>query len=165
MLDKLISLVQQQAGQDIVQNPAIPNQFNNQAIETVGQEIFKGLQGQVSQGNIQQMASMFTGGGGMSSLQGNPMVTQIVGNVASSFASKFGISPSVAQSVAMAIVPKVLNQFVNKTNDPKDNDFDLQDMVRQFGGSGNIGDLLGKFGGGSGNTGGIGGALGKMFGG
>ncbi len=168
MLDQLIKLVQQNAGDAIVKNQAIPNQFNNAAIEDVAQQIFSGLKGQVGQGNLQQVASMFQGGNS-SAITSNPMVSQIISNIAGNFASKFGVSPQVAQSIAAGLIPQVMNQFVKKTNDPNDNDFDLQDMMRGFSGNNNldIGDILGKVAGGSSQQGmgQVGDMLGKMFGG
>lgn len=168
MLDQLIKLVQENAGDAIVKNQAIPNQFNNAAIEDVAQQIFSGLKGQVGQGNLQQVASMFQGGNS-SAITSNPMVSQIISNIAGNFASKFGVSPQVAQSIAAGLIPQVMNQFVKKTNDPNDNDFDLQDMMRGFSGNNNldIGDILGKVAGGSSQQGmgQVGDMLGKMFGG
>lgn len=157
MLDQLMKLVQQNAGDEIVNNNAIPNQFNNAAMEDVAQQILSGLKSHAAQGNLEQVTSLFNGGN-ISSLAGNPMVTQIIAKVAGDFASKFGVSPQVAQSVAAGLIPKVLSQFINKTNDPNDNDFDLQDMLRGFtGNSGlNLGDVMGK--------GGIGNVLGKILG-
>jgi hypothetical protein len=168
MLDQLIKLVQQNAGDAIVRNDAIPNQFNNAAIEDVAQQIFSGLKGQAAQGNLQEVASMFKLGNS-NALAGNPMVTQIVGSVARNFAAKFGISPQIAQSVAVSLVPQVMNQFVNKTNDPNDNDFDLQDMLRGFTGNKglDVGSILGGLTGGSqgGGLGQAGSILGNILGG
>jgi hypothetical protein len=163
MIDKLISLVQQQAGDDIVKNPAIPDARNNEAIQDVAQQIVSGMKGGVSQGNVENLVSMFQGGN--ASVGSNPVVSQIVGNVAANFASKFGLPAATAQQIAMSLVPKVMNQLVKKTNDPNDNDFDIQDLLSKFSGGSNIQDLLGKFTGGAGSGTGVGGALGKMFGG
>jgi uncharacterized protein YidB (DUF937 family) len=167
MIDQLIKLVEQNAGDAIVKNKEVPDQFNHAAIENVAGQIFEGLKGQVSQGNMQQVASMFKGGGS-SALSGNPMVTQIISSITTSMASKFGVSGQTAQNIASTLIPQVLNQFVDKTNNPNDGDFDLQDMMRNFSGSDNldIGDILGKFSGGSSQQGpgGPGNALGKLFG-
>lgn len=163
MLDQLIKLVEQNAGDAIVNNKAIPNQFNNAAIQDVAQQIFSGLKGQVGSGNYADVISMFQGNSG--SLASNPMVNKLVANIAGDFASKFGISPQVAQGVVSNLLPKVLNQLVSKTNDPNDNDFDLQDMMRNFSGNSslNLGDLLGKVTGGSSSSGQLGDMLGKIF--
>ena len=167
MIDQLIKLVQQNADESIVRNNAIPNQFNNAAIEEVARQIFDGMQGQVNSGNMQQVASMFKGGD-MSSLSNHPMVGQIVSNIAANFAAKFGVSPQTARTIAMSLIPSVMNQFVNKTNDPNDRDFDLQDMLRGFSGNNklDLNEVLGGLAGSSSQGGGgLGNVLGNIIGG
>jgi len=163
MIDQLIKLVEKNASDVIVNNQAIPNQFNNDAIQDVAQQIFGGLKGQVANGNYQDVLSMFQGSN--NSLASNPMITQMISSLAGNFASKFGISPQTAQSVVAGLIPQVMNQLVSKTNDPDDNDFDLQDMMRNLSGNGNlnIGELLGSLSGGS-QQGGLGNVLGKILG-
>ena len=56
---------------------------------------------------------------------------------------------------------KLINQFINKTNDPNDNEFNLQDVLKDFTGNSNIGDLMGQFTGG--DKGGLGEAIGGIF--
>jgi len=77
------------------------------------------------------------------------------------------VSPQAAQSIAGSLIPQVMNQFINKTNDPNDSDFDLQNMMRSFSGNSNldIGELLGKVTGGSSSqgSGDLGSMLGKIF--
>lgn len=164
MLDQLIKLVEQNSNEAIVNNKDIPNQFNNDAIQDVAQQIFGGLKGEASAGNYSQLLSMFQGG--QSSIASNPMVTQMISNLAGSFASKFGMSQQSAQNIASGLLPQIMNQFVNKTNDPDDNDFDLQDMLSGLSGGKNIdlADLMGKFSGGSKQSGGIADVIGKVFG-
>lgn len=169
MLDQLTKLVEQHAGDAIVKNSAIPNQFNNAAISEVSGSIFNALKGQVSQGNMQQVVSMFQGGASTSSLANNPMIKQIIASVAGTFASKFGVSNAQAQSIVAGLIPTVMNQFVNKTNDPKDNSFDLTDMMKSMSGNNNLdlGSLLGSVTGGNSKSnplGALGGLAGKFFG-
>lgn len=161
MLDQLIKLVQQNADDSIVKNQAVPNQFNSAAIQDVAAQIMNGLQGQASQGNVQQIAGMFKGGG---SLANNPMVSQIISSITGNLASKFGVSPQAAAGIANSLIPTVLNQFVNKTNDPNDNDFDLQDILKNVTGKSNVGDMLSQFTGGSNKQGvNVSDALGSLF--
>lgn len=168
MIEKLIGLVRQHAGDDIVRNQAIPDQHNDDAIREVGDHIYSGLQGHVQQGKTDQVAELFNNGGGHSSLMGNPLVSGIISSVAGSFGSKYGIQHGQAHNIASSLVPKVLQQFVHKTKDPGDRDFDLQDMIGKFGGGGGAGDLLSKISGGgrshSSGGSGAGGILGKMLG-
>jgi hypothetical protein len=160
MLDQLIKLVEQNAGSAIVQNKAIPDQHNQAAIKTVAEQIFNGLKSQASSGNVQQLAGMFQGG--TSNTTNNPIVNQLVSSVAGTVAKKFGVSPQAAESMAKTLLPTVMNQLVKKTNDPKDNSFDLGGIMKSVTGNNSfdVGSLLGKSGGG----GGLGDVLGGMFG-
>jgi hypothetical protein len=169
MLDQLIKLVEQNAGEAIIKNQAIPNQFNDAAIQEVAGSIFNTMQRQAKQGNLQQVVSMFQGGASQSSLINNPMVRQMITSIAGNFALKFGVSSAQAQSIVSGLLPTVLNQFINKTNDPGDNSFDLADMMRNISGNNNLdlGGLLGQISGsksGSGSLGDmLGGIAGKLF--
>ncbi|MFN9329746.1 MAG: DUF937 domain-containing protein [Cyclobacteriaceae bacterium] len=167
MKDQLTRLVEANAGKAIVQNDAIANQFNNAAIQEVAGGIFCAMKGQVSQGNMQQVVAMFQGGN-KNALANNPMVNQIISSVAQSLASKFGVSPQAASSVVSSLIPTVMNQLVQKTNDPKDSSFDLTDMMRNMSGNNNrdLRSLLGQVAGGSGKQNplnSIGGVLGGIF--
>lgn len=159
MLDQLINLVQQHAGSAIVNNPAIPNQFNNAVIQHVSEQIFNGLQNQAASGNLNQLTSLFQSGGSVSS---HPIVTQLISSVATSVAGKFGISSSAAQSMASNLLPTVMSQLVNKTNNPNDSSFDLSNMMQTFTGNSNF-DVSGMLNQITGNSGGLGRLLGNLF--
>ena len=115
MMDPLSKIVEASAQQTIVDNKAIPDQFNNAAIKEVTNQIFNSLKGQVSQGNMQQVISMFQAPAGRS-VGTNPVVSTIITSVAGSLQSKFGIAPDVAQSVANGLVPQVISQVIKKAN-------------------------------------------------
>lgn len=139
-----MKLVRQNAGEEIVKNPSIPDQYNDEAIREVGNEINHGFQEEARQGNVQNVVSTLKGNNS-TGLTGNPMVKNMIENVTAKFAAKFGVSPDVANRIAAGLIPKVLNQFINKTNDPGDKDFDLQDVLKNFTGNSNVGDVLGQF--------------------
>ncbi len=164
MLDQLIKLVEQNASKAIVNNSAIPDQHNNAAIQEVASQIFNGLQSQAKQGNLTQLVGLFQGGG--SSLSNNPIVSSLIASVAGSVASKFGISPQAAQSMAASLLPTVMSQLVKKTNDPKDNSFDLTNIMKTVSGNNSldVASIIGQVAGGKGSLGGLGGMLGGLFG-
>ena len=132
MLDQLLKLVEQSARESIVDNKAIPDQLNNAAIKEVTNQIFNGIKGQVSRGDMEQVINLFQTG---KSKAPSPVITSIIETVTTSLTSKFNIAPDVAQSVADNIVPAVMSQVIKKTNDPKDIDFDLQQMLRGMSGN------------------------------
>ena len=134
MLDQLMKIVEQNAG-SVVDNKAIPDQFSNAAIKEITNQIFYGLKGQVSDGNMQGVISLFQTG---ITRQPSPVINAITDIVSRNLVSKFRLAPEVAQSVASQIVPTVMTQVIKKTNDPRDIDFDLQQMLRRMSGDNNL---------------------------
>ena len=55
---------------------------------------------------------------------------------------KFNLDQTTATNIASSLLPKVMDSFVKKTNDPNDNSFDLQGIMKSLGGnSGMLGGL------------------------
>lgn len=156
MIDQLKKLVRENATDTVINNPEIPDEKNDAVVNEIAANVSDGLKEQADKGNMQSLMDMFNNSD-ESSINNNPAVSGIIGKVTSSLSSKFGISPQVAQNIASKALPHIMSRFVNKAKDPNDNDFDLQDIVKNIGG-GKAEDLLGKITGGSGG-------LGKMFGG
>jgi Bacterial protein of unknown function (DUF937) len=140
MLENLINLVKEHAGDAIVNNPAIDNKHNDAAIETTASSILDSLKGQLGSGGISGLTSLFQGGAGGNS----SMLQNITKTVTSNLASKFGISGDAAGNIASSLIPTVMNKFINKTNDPNDSSFDLQGIIGQLGSGGGLGSMLGK---------------------
>ncbi|HEY8512948.1 MAG TPA: DUF937 domain-containing protein [Cyclobacteriaceae bacterium] len=165
MIDQLKKLVENYAGDAVIRNSEVPDEKNAEAIEAISSGIEEGLQNEVRQGKYEGFLSMFQQGG-LQSMSSNPAVSGIMNSVVGNLSSRLGLSPQVSQSIATSLIPMVMNGLVNKTNDPNDNDFDLQDMLRSFSGKEglNVSEILGKFTGGSKAGGGVGDMLGKMFG-
>lgn len=161
MINDLLKLVQENAAKDIISNPNIPNELNNDAIGIVSDTIQNVFKNEISGGNIQNFAQLFQGNQSAS----NPLVNGIIGQAANNLASKLNIDSSISQSVASSLVPTIMQMLTKKTNDPNDNSFDLNTLVQQFGGNKDmIGALGSMLGGNKGGTGGlIGGLLGGMF--
>jgi hypothetical protein len=160
MLEQLIKLVQQNSGDDIVKNPEVPNEFNNAATQDVAKQILNGLQSQASKGNMQDIMLMFQGS--PASIVGNPVVSQLISSATRSLSTRFGVSPQAASKITNSLIPVVINQFVNKTNDPDDSDFDLQDVVKNVTGKNDVGDILSQYSGNKGSTE-LADALGNVF--
>ena len=140
MFEQLLKLVQENAGEAIVKNPAIPNERNNEAIETAAGSIMNNLKGQVSSGGLDSILDMFKGGGQASS---NPMVNNLSSGVAGDLMKKFGLDSGAAGNIVKQIVPVVMDKLKGKTNDPNDSSIDLEGVIGSLTGKGG-GDILGK---------------------
>lgn len=160
-MDQFQKVVEECAKQPIVENNAIPDQLNNAAIREACDQIFSCLRDKVKKGDIQEVVTLFQSN---SVKQNDPVVATMMSCVASGLTTKFNILPPVAQSVANSLVPAVLNQVINKTKDPRNIDFDLQQMVRGMAGNStlDISDMVNKAP--KTTIGSIGGVFGKLFG-
>ena len=147
MLENLISLIRDQAGNSVINNPAVPNDQNEAVIAEAGQSITGGLQKLISQGNLQSVLSLFENG--TNGVQNHPAVQSISGNLVQQLVEKFGLNQSAATGVASGLIPSVLQSLVHKTNDPADNRFNLQSILSHLGGEQGIEVLLGGLGGNS----------------
>lgn len=146
MLDNLINLVREQAGDAIINNPTVPNERNEEVISATGQSIAGGLQHILASGGVKDVLKLF---GGQDAPSGNnPVVQNLSGNVVQQLMSRFGFDQQAANGIAGNLVPNVLQNLISKTNDPADNSFDIQGIFNQLSGgrsqSINIQGLLGK---------------------
>lgn len=130
MLDDLINLVKQQAGDAIVNNPAIPNDKNDLAVQEAGSSILGGLQNAISGGGLKDVLKLFGGQG--NDIASNPVTQQVSGNVVQNLMQKFNLDQGAASNIAGSLVPNVLQKLVNKTNDPSDSSFDIQGIFNNL---------------------------------
>jgi hypothetical protein len=144
MFDELLKLVSNESGEQIINNPQIPNEQNDAAIETTTSSIMDSLKRQIAGGNGADVLSLL---GGQSGVQGNPLVGNLTSNVTNSLMDKLGVSNPVAKQIAASLVPVVIGKLVNRTNDPNDNGFDINSIFGSLTGGKsdqfNLGGLLG----------------------
>lgn len=159
MLDQLVNLVKQFAGDTVVNNPDIPNQHNNDVMAEATHSITGGLQNAIAGGGLQSVLGLLTGQHGTGNgIMSNPIVQSIVGSFAGKLLGKYGVNPSAAGGIASSLIPNVINGLISKTNDTSDNSFSLQGILGSLTGqqtSGtDISGILSSLTGGSGNSGG-----------
>jgi hypothetical protein len=167
MFDELLKLVQNNAGAAITNNPQIPNEHNEAAVQDASSSITDVLGSHLSsgEGGLSGVLSLLKGGGDLTS---NPIVAQIIQQFSGKLQSNYGVDGEAAQSSASSLIPQVLGQLANKTNDAGDSSFDIQGILGSLGGADgkfDMGDALNLFKGGADNAqGGGGGILGKLTG-
>jgi len=162
MLENLINLVRDYAGDAIVNNNAVPNEHNENAINATASSITNVLSSAVQNGNLDGIMNLFKGGEGIAS---NPLVGNIINEVKGKLTGEMNVNDSDASSITSSLIPNVLQQFVSKTNDPNDSSFDLKDIMSNIGGGNlDLGSVMSNFTGGSNNNNGIGDMLGNIFG-
>ncbi len=145
MLDNLLNLVKQYAGEAIVNNPAVPNEKNEEVITEASSSIAGGLQGLLSQGGLKDVLKIF---GGQDAVESSNVTNQISGGVVQNLMDKFGLDSRSAGSIAGSLVPSVLSSLVQRTNDSGDSSFDIQGLFNSLSGGKtaglNLQDMLSK---------------------
>lgn len=131
MLEQLLSLVQENAQEAVVNNPAVPNSQNNEVMETLVSSISGGLQQQVQQGNVQELLGLFSGQSlsGSSALTNNPIVSQITQTAIKAITDKFGLSSGVAGGIVASVFPGVISSIISKISNPNDSSMDLGSVI------------------------------------
>ncbi len=168
MLDQIMGLIQDHSKEAIVNNPAIPNEKNEAAMQTILGAITGGLQQQVQSNGISGVLGLLGGQSG-GSLMSNPIVAGIAQQAIAGLVQKLGLGNNVASGIVSDILPKVLGSVISKTNDPNDSSFNLQDITGALSDGkldmGDISSIAGKFlgGGGDKKEEGLGGMLGGLF--
>jgi hypothetical protein len=176
MLEQLMGLIQDHSQDAIVNNPAIPNEHNNDAMQTILGAITGGMQQQAQsgQGGLAGLAGLLGGqaGNGGAGLMSNPIVAGIAQQAIGGLMQKFGMGNGAAAGIVSQVLPGVLGSMISKTNDPNDNSFNMSDIMGVMAdGKVDMNDVMniaGKFMGGGqqgGGAGGLGGLLGGLFGG
>ena len=165
MLKELFDLVKNHAADSVVNNPAIPNEHNNEVVAEATNTIASGLRNVVAGGGAPSLLSLFgSGNADKKSLLSNPIVSMMMGHFAGKLMNKFGLNNTQANHLSGNLIPDALSSLINKTNDPNDSGFSLEKLLGSITGGksdslagghgGGIGDLLKQFGGG-GNGGGV----------
>jgi hypothetical protein len=136
MLDNLFDLVKGLAGDSVVNNPDVPNEHNDAVVAEATNTVASGLQNMVAGGGLQNILSLFGGGGnqqnGGKGLLGNPIVNMMIGHFTSKLMNKFGLGSGQATNVASSLIPNVLSGLINKTNDPGNSSFTLDNLLHSL---------------------------------
>ncbi|PTT01050.1 hypothetical protein DBR11_08425 [Pedobacter sp. HMWF019] len=129
MLENLKQLVTESAQDVIVNNPDVPNEQNEAAIQAASGSIFDTLKDHLASGNLSGLVDAFKGGD-----TGNSGLAQ---QATSNFTEKLagmGINLDSAKNIASSLIPGIMDKFVSKTNDPNDSSFDIKDVLSKISG-------------------------------
>ena len=164
MLKELFELVKGQATETVINNPAVPNEQNNEVLAEATNTVASGLRNIVAGGGVQSLLALFGGGNDKKSLLSNPIVSMMMGHFAGKLMNKFNMNNSQANNLSGTLIPSVLGNLINKTNDPNDQAFSLENLLGSITGNksgfatgqgGGLQDLLSQLSGGGTQGGGM----------
>ena len=149
MFDQLMNLVKQNSGEAITNNPAIPNEQNEEAMNTTSGSIMDTLKGMMSGGDAASVLSLFNQNN--NDVTNHPVTQNVSSNLVTTLMNKFGLDSNKAGGIASSLIPLVMSKLVSKTNDNNDNSFNLQGIISSLGGNSagglDIGSIVSKIGG------------------
>lgn len=142
MIEQLFSLIQNESQQEIINNPAIPNEQNGLAVGLATESIFGGLQNVLANGGLQQVMGLFGGGQGGVNMN-NPLVGGIAQNLIGQFMTRLGLSQESASGIAGSLIPMVLGKLIGNTTSSDNNGFDINGLLGSLlGGKSNHGQAV-----------------------
>jgi hypothetical protein len=140
MLENLLNLVKEHAGDAVVNNPDVPNEYNDEVTAEATKTVASGFQNMMAGGGLENVLSLFGGGGqqqsGGGGLLKNPIVNMMIGHFSSKLMAKFGLGSNQASGVANNLIPNVISGLINRTNDPNNNSFDINSIIGALTGGG-----------------------------
>jgi hypothetical protein len=157
MLDQLLKTLVSQGQEQVIQNPAIPNEYNQQVLGEAGNSIVSGMQGMLANGGLSQIMGLLSGSGatqqnqgaGLAGLLSNPMVQNIVQSFTGKITQQYNINPAAAAQVGNSLIPQVLQSLTQRVNDPADSSIDFNSVIQSLtggqAGSTNFNDLASRF--------------------
>jgi hypothetical protein len=133
MLEQLMGLIKDHSQDAIVNNPAIPNEHNEAAQQSILDAITSGMKNQAQSGGgagIADLMGLLSGQGGQGgSLMNNPIVGGIAQSAIGGLMQKFGLSNSAAGGIISQVLPGVLGSMISKTSNPQDNSMDFGSIL------------------------------------
>ncbi|TMI65940.1 MAG: hypothetical protein E6H07_08550 [Bacteroidetes bacterium] len=129
MLKELFDLVKGEAKETVINNPDVPNQYNNDVVAEATNTVASGLRNVVAGGGVQNVLSMFGGNPNKKSLLSNPIVSMMMGHFASKLMNKFSMKTNQANNLSGNLIPNVLGSLINKSNDANDSTFSLEKLL------------------------------------
>ncbi len=139
MLEQLLSLIKENAHEGIVQNPQVPNEHNEEVMNTLMSSITGGIQNEAQAGNLQGIMGLLSGKEVNSSSNGimdNPVVGSIAKNAIASIMQKFGLNNSAASGIVASVLPGVLRSVISKVSNPNDSSIDFNSVLGSLMGGG-----------------------------
>lgn len=130
MLEELMNMVRQFGHSTVVENPAVPNEHNEDVLKEAGSSIFSGLQQSAENGDTDAITGMLQGDAN------HPAVARVQQSFAEKISQKFGIDGSAAKGLAAGLIPSVLRSLLKRPGQGSGSGLSLQSIISSLTGGG-----------------------------
>ncbi len=148
MLDQLMQMAQEYAPQVLGNHQEVDTTQQGAIAQEASTSVFTGMQDLLKNGGPGAIKGLMQGAQDQD--PNNPQVQQVAQHFENNLTQKMGISSGVAKTIGMALIPMLLSKVFNRTKDPNDSGFNIQDMLGSLmaggamsGAGGMLGGLLG----------------------
>lgn len=139
MIDKIKSIVREFSDDAIINNPAVPNDKNEKAIDTTATSLVNHLEAEAKTGNTNSILDLLKKDDDPAL---NPSVNRVSTGVASDLVKNLGIDNGAATGIVNRMIPSIINKVRDKIKDPGDKDFNIHNLIASFGKGGNMTDSV-----------------------
>lgn len=129
MVNDLLKLVQQVAGDSIEKDKNIPKDQTKNAIQSITDGVFGGLKQEALGGGLGNIINMFSSKGNNIS---DSITKTVQASVVNSLMDKIGIKNTAAKSIANQLVPQILALLSKFGGDSKNKDFNAGELLAQL---------------------------------
>lgn len=143
MIEKVKSIVREFSDDAIINNPAIPNDKNEKAIDTTASSIIEHIKDEARSGNTHALLDILKKNDDPAL---NPSVSRVSTGVASDLVKKLGLDTSTALGVVSSIIPPIINRIRSTANDPGEKEINFHNFLSSFSRGGNVLDSVNIFG-------------------
>jgi len=131
-----MNAVRQFGHSQVVENPAIPDQHNEEVMQEAGSTIFSSLQNYANSGNTDAIGGLLNG------QDNHPATVQVKNSFADNIVRKFGINSGVAQGLSASLIPMVLRSLLKRPGNPNPSSLSLPNILSSLTGGNAGGGML-----------------------
>ncbi len=125
MIERVRSIVREFSGDAIINNPAIPNDKNEKAIDTTAISIIEHIQDEARTGNTHALIDILNKNDDPAL---NPSVNRVSTGVAGDLVKKLGLDRATALGVVNKIIPPIIKKIRSKSTESDKEEFSVHNF-------------------------------------
>jgi len=135
MFEKLFLLVKNNAGEAVMNNPAIAEKNREAVLNDASSSIIEVLKSQMESGKLKDLVKYFQFGG----IFNNPLITSAVNKFANKLNNFYGIDSKDAMEISKKLIPPVMQEMIKQSKGEQNKEFALSAIISKL--NGNMGDM------------------------
>jgi hypothetical protein len=135
MFEKLFLLVKNNAGEAVINNPAIAENNREAALNDASSSIIEVLKSHMESGKIKDLVKYFQ----FTGIFNNPLITSAVKKYANKLNNFYGIESKEAMEISKKLITPVMQELISQSKGEQNKEFALNNIITKL--SGNIGNI------------------------